>query len=288
MSSTLLPPTSKANTTRRARLAGPTNSEYLHSLRRLARGKITPSASAAPWGSEPSLGTHQRRVHCQLHPVHNHLQPARVGGVEHREVQVTDRHVCGHPSLCLPAHARRSTLKYKSPPPQCPRPGARSVVVATRGIFVKADVGHVVKAKTPTRTTLRSHRDSVSRQQTFQEHFFNVLSFLTRGSLMLPTPHAQFLVRTHPAPTHVVTLPCTTLCHDGKSNPMVPLNTLTEDAAPEWTVCVALQLLNDLRRHLRVSGEDHGQTVSPAQHERDTCPWRCPLRPSPMTDSHNS
>ena len=54
-------------------------------------------------------------------------------------------------------------------------------------IFVKADVGHMVKVKL-TRTTLRSHPGSVSRQQPFKEHFFLVLPFHALRDFMLPTP----------------------------------------------------------------------------------------------------
>ena len=74
-------------------------------------------------------------------------------------------------------------------------------------------------------------------------------------------------------------------CHDGGSNPMVPVNTSSQ----EWTVRVALQLLNKPRRHLRVSGE-HGQTVCPTcPIRRDTCPGGAPgpLRPTPTAESHN-
>ena len=96
-----------------------------------------------------------------------------------------------------PASLRCSTLECKSPPPQCPRPGARSAVVAKRvdwattarvrrkrsgrrrrrnsttlnkcgGIFVKADVGHVVKTKLPPgplcdRTQARSRGNNRSK-----------------------------------------------------------------------------------------------------------------------------
>ena len=48
-------------------------------------------------------------------------------------------------------------------------------------------------------------------------------------------------------------------------------------SSQEWTVRVAFQLLDDLRRHLRVSGEHHGQTICPTcPVRRDTCPCGAP------------
>ena len=48
-------------------------------------------------------------------------------------------------------------------------------------------------------------------------------------------------------------------------------------SSQEWTVRVAFQLLDDLRRHLRVSGEHHGQTIcTTCPVRRDTCPCGAP------------
>ena len=48
-------------------------------------------------------------------------------------------------------------------------------------------------------------------------------------------------------------------------------------SSQEWNVRVAFQLLDDLRRHLRVSGEHHGQTICPTcPVRRDTCPCGAP------------
>ena len=48
----------------------------------------------------------------------------------------------------------------------------------------------------------------------------------------------------------------------------------------EWTLRVALQLLDDLRRHLRVSGEHHGQSAQLAQYA-ETLVRVALLRPTP-------
>ena len=99
--------------------------------------------------------------HCEVNHRSEGNMPTAIGGVEHREVQVTDHHICGHPSPCLPTHARCSTLKCESPPPQCPRSGARSTVVAKRVDWEATTARVRRKRKWKTEATQQHHPEQV-------------------------------------------------------------------------------------------------------------------------------